>query len=369
MNESNEYLDDLNMVMRKYYKILSPEFPEWLTDYIKTPEMLRLKGISQACGTDYVKLYMHWDFYDVLEHSIGCALIVWNFTKDKKQTLAALFHDISTPVFKHCIDFLDGDYEKQESTEGLTAPMIKNSMEIMELLKRDGIKLEEVCDYHIYPIADNDSPRLSSDRLEYTFMNGHKMNYGIWFSPVDIKEIYEDIEVQVNEDGIPELVFKTLDIAEKFVYMSSILWPNWCDNRYKLVAQFYADTVKRLGELGELTREDLYRYSEKDVIWLMNNSSDEELSKTFKLFQEVTYFHESDVKPSDDKYCVSFNCKKRYLNPLVNINGEYKRIYDVSQIVKEIIDEFLNYETPKYAYFDFNFKDNKQNYVKRKKLY
>ena len=369
MNESNKYLDDLNMVMRKYFNILSPEFPEWFTDYINTPEMLRLKGISQACGTDYVKLYRHWDFYDVLEHSIGCALIVWNFTKDKKQTLAALFHDISTPVFKHCIDFLDGDYEKQESTEDLTAPMIKNSNEIMELLKRDGIKLEEVCDYHIYPIADNDSPRLSSDRLEYTFMNGHKMNYGVWFSPTDIKEIYEDIEVQVNEDGIPELGFKTLDIAEKFVYMSSILWPNWCDNRYKLVAQFYADIVKRLGELGELTRADLYKYSEKDVIWLMNNSSDEDLSNTFKLFQECTEFYESDLKPSDDKYSISFNCKKRYLNPLVNINGEYKRIYDVSEIVKEIIDEFLSFETPKYAYFDFNFKDNMKNPVKRKKLY
>lgn len=52
--------------------------------------------------------------------------------------------------------------------------MIKNSKEIMALLKIDNIKLEEVNDYHIYPIADNDSPKLSSDRLEYTFQNGMK---------------------------------------------------------------------------------------------------------------------------------------------------------------------------------------------------
>lgn len=367
MDKSNKYLDDLNTVMRKYFKILSPEFPEWLTDYINTPEMLRLKGISQACGTDYVKLYRHWDFYDVLEHSIGCALIVWNFTKDKKQTLSALFHDISTPVFKHCIDFLDGDYEKQESTEDLTVPMIKNSVEIMKLLKRDGIKLEEVCDYHIYPIADNDSPRLSSDRLEYTFMNGYKMNYGICFSLTDIKIFYEDLEVQVNQEGIPELGFKTLEIAEKFVSDASVLWPNWCDNRYKLVAQFYTDTVKRLGDLGELTRDDLYKYSEAEVIWLMRNSSDKKLSEIFRLFQESTCFYESDIKPSDDKYSISFNCKKRYLNPLVNVNGQYKRIYEVSDVVKERIDKFLSFETPKYAYFDFNFKDEKR--MKKKKLY
>ena len=367
MNDVTRYLANIRPGMKRYFEILSREFPIWLLDYINTPEMLRLKDISQACGTDYVKLYNHWDFYDVLEHSIGCALIVWNFTKDNKQTLSALFHDISTPVFKHCIDFLDGDYEKQESTENLTVSMIKNSSEIMELLKRDGIKLEEVCDYHIYPIADNDSPRLSSDRLEYTFMNGYKMNYGINFSLADIKKVYDDLEVQINEDGIPELGFKTLEIAEKFVFDASILWPNWCDNRYKLVGQFYADIVKRLGALGELTREDLYRYSEVEVIWFMRNSSDKKLSKTFRLFQECTVYHESDVEPAYDKYFISFNCKKRYLNPLVNINGEYKRIYDVSKVVKERIDIFLSFETPKYAYFDFNFKDNRK--TRKRKLY
>ncbi|MCI8518860.1 MAG: hypothetical protein HFJ51_01730 [Clostridia bacterium] len=86
-------------------------------------------------------------------------MIVWNFTKDKKQTLAGLFHDIATPAFKHCIDFMNGDYGKQESTEELTQQIISESKEIMALLNRDNIKVEEVSDYHIYPIADNDTPR------------------------------------------------------------------------------------------------------------------------------------------------------------------------------------------------------------------
>lgn len=30
----------------------------------------------------------------------------------------------------------------------------------MDLLNRDGIKVEEISDYHIYPIADNDTPKL-----------------------------------------------------------------------------------------------------------------------------------------------------------------------------------------------------------------
>lgn len=191
----NDYLKQLDEETREYFKILSSDFPKWLIEYIETPEMQRLEKISQACGTDYTKLYKHEKFYNILEHSVGCALIVWNFTRDKKQTLSALFHDIATPTFKHCIDFLNGDYENQESTEDLTTDIIKNSKEIISLLKRDNIKLEEVNDYHIYPIADNDSPRLSSDRLEYTFQNGLKMNYGIKFSLDDIRLFYQNLEV------------------------------------------------------------------------------------------------------------------------------------------------------------------------------
>ena len=62
------------------------------------------------------------------------------------------------------------------------------------MLNRDNISIDEVADYHIYPIADNDSPRLSSDRLEYTFQNGLKMNYGIKFSLDDILLFYQNLD-------------------------------------------------------------------------------------------------------------------------------------------------------------------------------
>ena len=91
------------------------------------------------CGTDYSKVFNIRYWYSNLDHSVGVALIIWNFTHDKKQTLAGLFHDIATPTFKHCIDFMNGDSEKQESTEERTEEIIRNSNSIMSLLKRDGI--------------------------------------------------------------------------------------------------------------------------------------------------------------------------------------------------------------------------------------
>ena len=135
----NKYYNNLNSEIKEYFKILSSEFPEWLFPYIDAPEMQRIGKISMHCGVEYSGIFNVEYPYSNLDHSVGVALIIWHFTHDKKQTLAGLFHDIATPVFKHCIDFMNGDSEKQESTEELTTEFIKNSKDIMSLLQRDGI--------------------------------------------------------------------------------------------------------------------------------------------------------------------------------------------------------------------------------------
>ena len=47
----NKYWNNLNDEIKKYFSILSPEFPEWLNEYINTNELLRLNYISITCGT------------------------------------------------------------------------------------------------------------------------------------------------------------------------------------------------------------------------------------------------------------------------------------------------------------------------------
>ena len=53
----------------------------------------------------------------------------------------------------------------------------------------DNIKIEEVEDYHLYPIADNDTPKLSSDRLEYSLSNAlfTLLKSIVWFKTSSIK--------------------------------------------------------------------------------------------------------------------------------------------------------------------------------------
>lgn len=336
------YLDNLNNKTKDYFEVLEPNFPEWLIDYINTDEMLKQQYISVTCGTIYSDLFDSDYFYSSLDHAIAVALIIWHFTQDKKQTLAGLFHDIATPVFKHCVDFLNGDYMTQESTEDLTTKIIANSKEIMELLKRDNITLEEVDDYHKYPIADNDTPQLSSDRLEYSLSNA-LLTYNL-MNLDEIKEIYEDIETQKNECDIEELSFKTKSIARKFVKVTSRLSVIYREDRTRYSMQFLADIIKELNNNKKITLDDLYSLKESEIIEIIEKSKYKDVYMIWKNCKKVKV---ADNEPLN-VYYVKHGAKIRYIDPLVN----GKRISNLCKIAKKMIDKNLAYDMTKYVYID-----------------
>lgn len=347
------YLDSLNKEVKEYFKILSPEFPEWLEEYINTPEMQRIGKISIACGCDYSAYYGTEYFYSNLEHSVGVALIVWHFSHNKKQTLAGLFHDIATPVFKHCIDFMNGDAEHQESTEERTHQMIVGSKEIMKLLSRDGILPEEVSDYHIYPIADNDMPKFSADRIEYSFSTG-LVEKRVW-SLEKIKKCYDDLALTINEEGITEVAFKTKEICEEYIQTISGLWPLWTDEKNKAFMQFLADICKSMCKKDYLKIDDFYILSEREVIDKILNESDDYLSGAMKKFIAGGKVIISDT-PISGRYCIKMKGKKRYIIPLVITPDGAKRICDISENSKNIIENFKDKQFDKYGCLDLDFK-------------
>jgi len=293
----SKYYDNVSKEIKDYFKILEPDFPEWLNEYIDTKELLSQQYISITCGTIYSDLFESDFFFSSLDHSVAVALIVWHFTHDKKQTLSGLFHDIATPVFKHCVDFLNGDYMTQESTEDLTTEMIKNSEEIMALLKRDKINIEEVDNYHLYPIADNDTPKLSADRLEYSLSNALFTYKLLDFE--SIKEIYDNIEIQSNEENEIELGFKTKKIARDFVKVTSRLSVIYREDRTRYSMQLLADILKRLSNENKISKKDLYKLKESDVISIIENSK---YNNIFNIWKNAKKVKISKEEPKDVYY-------------------------------------------------------------------
>ena len=343
----NKYYDNANKEIKDYFKILEPEFPDWLNEYIDTKELLSQQYISVTCGTIYSDLFESDFFFSSLDHSVAVALIVWHFTHDKKQTLSGLFHDIATPAFKHCVDFLNGDYMTQESTEDLTTDIIKNSKDIMTLLKRDNIDISEVDNYHLYPIADNDTPKLSADRLEYSLSNA-LFTYRL-LNLENIKEIYDDIEIQKNEENEIELGFKTKKIARSFVKVTSRLSVIYREDRTRYSMQLIADILKRLSNENKISKKDLYKLKESDIIRIIETSKYNEIFNTWKNAKKVKV---SNEEPKD-VYFVHHGVKIRYIDPL--FNGE--RMSKCCKIAKKMIDDNLSYNMDNYVYLDFKFDD------------
>ena len=66
----------------------------------------------------------------------------------------------------------------------------------------------------------------------------------------------------------------------------------------------------------------------------------------------MTEVYTSDV-PKEGRYNVKITAKRRYINPLVILEGTALRLSDVSVKSKENIEEYLKYDMSKYIYSNF----------------
>lgn len=314
--------------------IYSKDFPNFIKELINTPEFKRLSNVGMNCGCEYTSfpIFSKGKNYTRYEHSIGVALIIWHFTKDIKQSIAGLLHDISSPVFAHVIDFLNGDHETQESTEEKTEEIIANSMEIQEILKKYNLSTKDVYDYHMYPIADNDSPLLSADRLEYTL--GNAFYYG-FKSMEEIRDMYEDLVVSVNEFGQSEISFSTLDKAIEFTCVSIENSKVYSSNVDRFAMQYLADLLKLAVNKRVISMKDLYTVEDQVISKL---KKDEELKSMWKDFTKLSQIFTSKEKPKYG-YWVNIPAKKRYINPQIVSQG---RVSSLSKNLSKEIDDFLN---------------------------
>ena len=387
--------------IEEYYKILSPDFPEFLKKYIELPLLQRLKGIGLLCGTDWTKLYRNRFYYSRLDHSIGVALIIWHFTHDKAQAIAGLLHDVSTPVFSHVSDFRKGDALTQTATEAPNETMIRRDKALLSLLQQDGLKVDDVVDYHKYPVADNEIPQLSADRLEYMYPSGMALD-GSW-TMEEIERTYNDITVLKNEDDEDELGFNTLAIAEEYCRHFCMIGHILQLNENKLALHFLGQIMNKAVTLGILTEEDFYTKSERQIIGMIEQAlatpsellpektlslSGERVSlsgltrqskkdslvkqgndnkmyvndnkllchdfellrryyKTFRTMESIE--HTSSPLPENEYFCISLKVKQRFINPLVRDGKKLARLSELSSSSRKIIEDFKTYTDTPYG--------------------
>ena len=345
-----KYLDKLQkedkQILYEYTKAcFNGDIPDFLEKYLTLPMFQTLKGKGQFCGVENTNLFHPKSKYNRLDHSVNCAGIIWHLTKDKKRTIKALCHDLSTVSFAHTIDFLLKDSINQNAAESLIdrRKILNSSKEFLSYLKEDGLTLEDIYFLEQDSLIDISRPGLCVDRFEGII----HINY-IWLNTCsleDIKTILNDLWVLINEQGQEEIGFKTLEVGQLFFEL--MLNYAYCmqskEDKYSM--QFIADLLSIAIKDGLLTLSDLYTLKEEKIVSILRNNYE-----VWQTFEKIDYVKSSNICPSG--YYVVVDAKKRYAIPLVQIGTKTRRITDVAVLCSDKLEQFWKFKEQKYLFHD-----------------
>ena len=286
------------------------EIPDFLNKYLKVNILVRLKEVGYFCGMDYASKNIY-DFKYLIsryDHSLSTALLTWRYSNDQKQTIAALFHDISTPCFSHVIDYMNKDYATQESTENKTEEIINTSKELKELLKEDNLTIKDIINYKNCPIVDNHRPKLCADRLDGIILTSLAWTKKLELD--EIPEILDNTQIYRNESNIKEIGFKNKKIANKIVKLNNYI-NKYCHSKEdNYMMELLASITRMSIDKRIITYEDLYRYNEKEVLDLLNKTEYVDIHNLVDKFKNIKL---EDIPKLDMP-----KVKRRDLNPIVN---------------------------------------------------
>lgn len=294
------YLEQLN------YK----ELPNFLIKYLQTPSLLRLKKVGYFCGMDYASkdIYNFSEYISRYDHSLTVSLLVYKLTKNKNAALAGLFHDIATPCFSHVIDYMNKDYEKQESTEEYTERILRNDKYLKRCLKEDNIAIEDIIDFKRYTIVDNERPKVCADRIDGVILTGIGWTKNI--NNEDIKQIVDDLCIYRNEDNKEEIGFKKQSVAAKVLEVSKSI-DIYCHSKEdNYMMELLAKITKLSIDRKYISYDNLYFYHEEEIFSLWKEKKDKKLLELIQKFE--------NIKKSDISIVNLPNIKIRDLKPIVN---------------------------------------------------
>ncbi len=298
------------MNIEEYLDKLGP-IPSFLTKYLELKILKRLDKIGYFCGMDYASkdIYNFPLYISRFHHSLSTALLTWKFTCDKKATLAALFHDIATPCFSHVIDYMNGDYELQESTEAKTEEILLNDFELKKHLEKDKINLCDIKDFKKYSIVDNKRPKLCVDRVDGIILTSLGWTQVIDFDYID--NILKNMMLYQNEEKEWEIGFKNKEVAKKIIYLNDLINKECHSNYDTYMMLLLAHITKYAIEKEIITYSDLYVLNEEELMLIFKEYALEDVIFNNELKKFMT------IKKTDIPVIKLPKIKNRFIKPIV----------------------------------------------------
>jgi len=307
-----------------------------ILELMDCPTMRRLENIDQS---GYFTPFYPGTEQSRFEHSVGVYLLLKIHGATLEEQIAGLIHDASHAAFSHCVDYvLDaGSQSKQNHQDNVFGEFVKRS-EIPAILAKYSIDLEYILNKNNFPLEENDLPDLCADRIDYSLRTARV------FGEIKSAEYFlENLEAE-NQKWIFKDFESARDFAEMFFKVNSKYYSGlFSAVMFGAVGDYLRCALKK----GYIVEGDLYSTDSEVLAKVAKfHGKDGELTRLFDRMNNKTGF-----KNDPDDYDVKVSCKSRAVDPLFDADGIVKKVSDVDNGWKKILE---TESKPKIYYLKFD---------------
>lgn len=298
-----------------------------IVELINSKPVQRLKGITQSGYVIFLDPTHPYAKFKVTryEHSIGVYALLKKIGASRLEQVAGLLHDISHPVFAHCLDFLYGRELYHDFHEKFHQKIILNS-EIPAILRKYGIKPKEILDGD-FTLLDNELPDICADRIDYSLRDSVCC---LGLERSEAKKIVNSFIVHNSE-----IVFSNFEAAKKFGEVFLEIGEIYCNPLQATLFKLVSEVVRVGLKKDTLKEEDLFS-TEPFVYKKLVEANDKEIDNLLRTI--------SNLKVVEDQknYDLYLKSKVRYVDPKVLFEKEVKRVSEVDKEFKQKIKDFID---------------------------
>jgi len=303
-----------------------------ILELIKSPSLQRLKGIDQAGYLPLLSRLLGFPYLKVkhnrFEHSLGVFILLKKFNAPLEEQIAGLIHDVSHPVFSHCIDYAldEGSEIAHTYQDNIFEKFVKNS-EIPKILNKYRLDVAYILNKNNFPLLERELPDLCADRLDYS------LRTAFIFREADRKKIDYLLNNLIIENNF--WIFKNLKVAkiyaQLFFKMNTIYYAGFPS---AIMFRTTGDVIRYTLQKRYLKREDLFKTDKEIIAKIKKYLNDKTLKLFFKRMQGRVKF-----KNNPQNYDVHVFCKSRIVDPLFKVGNNVKRLSEADKKWAKIVKE------------------------------
>lgn len=283
-------------------------------DLINSELFQRLKKINQF---GLPNKYYHKVGFSRYEHSIGVYILLDKLGATEEEKISGLLHDISHTAFSHLVDWVIGDVENENYQDNRHHTVLE-SKEISDILQKYGYSSERVANESIFPLLEQDLPRLCADRIDYSLREGDAKLSEIVLNSLRVVDC--------------RIVFTNVDIAllfsKQFLFLQANHWGGYeAVTRYNIFSELLKETLDNKDiNINDLMKTDDF------VIEKIENADSEEYKEILTVLQkkDLSFLNKSNT-PLKKKF--------RYVDPEILIDGNIKLLSEINIEFKNELDK------------------------------